>query len=108
MNVAFDNSTFASDDTYFLRKALKPLTEFLSDPTVVEISVNGPGRVFVERLGDVHMTEHSIPDLTKDEIELLATQVAGRSSQFVNKANPILSASLPTGSAFSSCWSQSP
>lgn len=97
MNVAFDNSTFASDDTYFLRQALKPLTEFLNDPTVVEISVNGPGRVFVERLGDVHMTEHDIPELTKDQIELLATQVAGRSSQFVNKANPILSASLPSG-----------
>lgn len=86
-----------NDPHYFLRRALSPLAEFLADPTVVEISVNRPGEVFVERLGAGHMDFHSIPELTSVEIEHIGERVAAASNQFISRINPLLSAALPSG-----------
>ena len=97
MNVAYDKKLSNRSTATFIDKALRPLRPFLDDPLVVEISVNRPGEVFIERLGSSHMEFHAIPDFNRDEIMLLAQQVAGSTQQFVNTENPILSASLPTG-----------
>lgn len=96
MNVAF--TELASDKRYyFLYRALAPLKRFLDDRDVVEIAVNRPGRVYVERLGAGQMEFHEIPDLTMAEIVNIGERVAASTNQFVSPANPILSAALPTG-----------
>lgn len=96
MNVAF--TELGSDNRhYFLYRALVPLKPFLDDRDVVEISVNRPGQVYVERLGAAHMEFHEIPDLTTAEIVNIGERVAASTNQFVSPANPILSAALPTG-----------
>ena len=96
MNVAF--TELASNNRhYFLYRALAPLKPFLDDRDVVEISVNRPGQVYVERLGAAHMEFHEIPDLTTAEIVNIGERVAASTNQFVSPANPILSAALPTG-----------
>ncbi|AYD00625.1 P-type DNA transfer ATPase VirB11 [Neorhizobium sp. NCHU2750] len=82
---------------YFLHRALQPLQPFLDDPLVVEIAVNRPTSVFVERLGAKMMEHHQIPGLTGDEIRNIGERVAALSGQFVNRENPLLSASLPSG-----------
>ncbi|NLS07116.1 P-type DNA transfer ATPase VirB11 [Rhizobium sp. P32RR-XVIII] len=86
-----------SDPHYFLRRALSPLAEFLADPRVIEISVNRPGEVFVERLGASAMEFYAIPELTSKEIEHIGERVAAASNQFISRINPMLSAALPTG-----------
>ncbi|MCP2138664.1 type IV secretion system protein VirB11 [Rhizobium sp. SLBN-94] len=86
-----------NDPHYFLKRALSPLAEFLEDPHVVEISVNRPGEVFIERLGADHMTFHAVPALTVAEIEHIGERVAAASNQFVSRVNPLLSAALPSG-----------
>lgn len=85
------------DRFYFLNRALEPLKPFLDDPLVVEITVNRPGEVYVERFGSDHMEFHSLPVLTADEIQNIGERIAAATSQFVSKAKPILSAALPTG-----------
>ncbi len=96
MNAAY--AELASDNRhYFLYRALAPLKSFLNDRQVVEISVNRPGQVYVERLGSAHMEFHEIPELTTDEIVNIAERVAASTNQFVSPANPILSAALPSG-----------
>jgi len=85
------------DPHYFLKRALSPLEGFLNDPAVVEISVNRPGQVFVERLGMAQMELHAIPELNTAEIVHIGERVAAASSQFVSHANPLLSAALPSG-----------
>ena len=96
MNVAF--TELASDNRhYFLYRALAPLKPFLDDRDVVEISVNRPGQVYVERLGAAHMEFHDIPELTTAEIVNIGERVAARTHQFVSPATPILSAALPPG-----------
>ncbi|MEZ5784604.1 MAG: P-type DNA transfer ATPase VirB11 [Rhizobiaceae bacterium] len=96
MNAA--SPELASDNRhYFLYRALAPLKTFLEDHEVVEISVNRPGQVYVERLGSAHMELHEIPALTTAEIVNIGERVAASTNQFVSPANPILSAALPTG-----------
>lgn len=97
IRVVTDSSSTKSDPHYFLRRALSPLVGFLDDPTVVEISVNRPGNVFVERLGSAHMERHHIPALTSAEIEHIGERVAATSNQFISRINPLLSAALPSG-----------
>jgi len=87
----------ADNRHYFLYRALTPLKDFLHDPAVVEISVNRPGQVFVERLGADHMEFHNIPELTTAEIVNIGERVAATTNQFISPASPILSAALPTG-----------
>lgn len=92
------STELASDNRhYFLYRALAPLKTLLNDRDVVEISVNRPGQVYVERLGAAHMELHEIPVLTTAEIINIGERVAASTNQFVSPANPILSAALPTG-----------
>ncbi len=97
MNEASIKVVAGNDPYYFLRRALAPLAEFLSDPAVIEISVNRPGEVFVERLGAAAMEFHAIAALTTKEIEHIGERVAAASNQFISRVNPLLSAALPTG-----------
>jgi type IV secretion system protein VirB11 len=90
-------ATVGNDPHYFLKRALSPLAAFLEDPQVVEISVNRPGEVFIERLGADHMEFHAIPALTAAEIEHVGERVAAASNQFISHINPLLSAALPSG-----------
>lgn len=82
---------------YVVEQALEPLRSLLDDPAVVEISVNRPGQVFVERIGQAHMEFHSIPAMTAEAISQIAQRVAAYTNQFVNSERPLLSAALPTG-----------
>jgi type IV secretion system protein VirB11 len=85
------------DPNYFLKRALAPLAGYLDDPRVVEISVNRPCEVFVERLGASYMEFHSVPELTAPEIEHIGERVAAASNQFISSKHPLLSAALPSG-----------
>ncbi|WP_137114070.1 P-type DNA transfer ATPase VirB11 [Mesorhizobium sp. GR13] len=96
MNAAFPDLT-SDNRHYFLYRALAPLKAFLEDRNVVEISVNQPGQVYVERLGAEHMEFHEMPELTTGEIVNIGERVAASTNQFVSPANPLLSAALPTG-----------
>lgn len=82
---------------YVVEQALAPLRRLLDDPAVVEISVNKPGQVFVERVGQAHMEFHCIPAMTAEAISQIAQRVAAYTNQFVNSERPLLSAALPTG-----------
>tara|TARA_R110000868_G_scaffold50429_2_gene161134 strand:+ start:1632 stop:2657 length:1026 start_codon:yes stop_codon:yes gene_type:complete len=82
---------------YVVEQALEPLRGLLDDPAVVEISVNKPGQVFVERIGQAHMEFHSTPAMTAEAISQIAQRVAAYTNQFVNSERPLLSAALPTG-----------
>lgn len=98
MNAGADSAAAATQSRYyFLERALEPLRPFLNDPKVVEISVNKPGHVFIERLGADHMEFLEVHALSAVEIQNIGERVAGATDQFVSKSAPILSAALPTG-----------
>jgi type IV secretory pathway ATPase VirB11/archaellum biosynthesis ATPase len=86
--------------TVFLDRALAPIRTWLDDAQVVEICINGPGVVWVERLGQSAMERQEVPTLTESAIRHLAERVAGYSGQSINEEHPLLSAALPTGERF--------
>jgi pilus assembly protein CpaF len=75
---------------------LEPVGEFLRDPTVTEIMINGPHEIFVERRGRLELTEARFAN----DSALLAA--ARNILQFVGKRltpeKPMLDARLPDGS----------
>ncbi|KQZ95890.1 type VI secretion protein [Mesorhizobium sp. Root157] len=96
MNVAWTDLAWG-DQHYFLYRALAPLKTFLDDPAVVEISVNRPGAVYVERLGADHMEFYDVARLTSAEIINIGERVAAATNQFISAESPLLSATLPSG-----------
>jgi pilus assembly protein CpaF len=73
---------------------LQPLVD---DPTIEEIIVNGPGRVFVIRDGRTHL----VPDLyfeDDEELHQLVKRLIGPLGRRLDESSPMVDARLPDGS----------
>ena len=81
----------------FLQQSLLPIRSWLESDEVSEIGINQPGMVWIEETSQRGMQPYPIPEITSEWIHQFAKQVAGHSKQLVNEANPLLSATLPTG-----------
>ncbi len=74
---------------------LAPLAPYLSDESLFEVVVNQPGEVLTE--GREGWQSHQVPGLDYDRLVRLSRTVASFSSQTVDEARPLLSATLPGG-----------
>ena len=72
-----------------------PLQKYLDDPTVEEIWVNEPTKVFIARRG-VHELTTTI--LTADEVRDLVEKMLKSSGRRVDLSTPFVDAMLPDGS----------
>jgi pilus assembly protein CpaF len=79
-----------------LATGLGPLEPLLSDPSVDEVMVNGPGEVYVERRGQVERTGVSFGGEAElmNAIERILAPLGRR----VDEASPLCDARLPDGS----------
>lgn len=80
----------------WLDRCLAPLQPFLARDDVTDIWINTPGQLWIETLGGTPQC-HAIPELTEAHLARLVRQAAAITAQGINRAHPILSASLPTG-----------
>jgi pilus assembly protein CpaF len=75
---------------------LEPVGEYLRDPTVTEVMINGPSEIYVERKGLLQLTDAKFPN----EVALVAA--ARNMLQYVGKRldpdRPMTDARLPDGS----------
>jgi type IV secretion system protein VirB11 len=74
---------------------LRPLRAQLDAPGVLEVCVNRPGEMLVEREDGWRVL--AAPELTLERCLSLATAVATFSDQQINQERPLLAATLPTG-----------
>src|SRR3954465_11567946 len=72
-----------------------PLQPFLDDPTVEEIWINDPGRVFVARAGRSELTTTI---LTAEDVRTLVERMLKSSGRRVDLSTPFVDAMLPDGS----------
>ncbi len=72
-----------------------PLQRYLEDPTVEEIWINEPGRVFVARAGRSELTTTVLTDA---EVKDLVERMLRRSGRRVDVSEPFVDAMLPDGS----------
>lgn len=81
---------------HYLTRYLHPLRPWLDEAGVSEISVNVPGKVWIEAAGKPR-EEFVVPELTADLLAQLSRQIAASTDQLINEEKPLLSAALPTG-----------
>ena len=75
------------------------LQDFVDDPDVSEIMVNGPRKIYVERSGRLEMTDVKFRD--SDEIEQFIQRLVKPLGFSINARNPAIDARLPDGSRIS-------
>ncbi|MHC4816135.1 MAG: CpaF family protein, partial [Planctomycetota bacterium] len=78
-----------------LRAFLRPVLEYLDDPTVSEIMINGPDEVWVERRGCIERTPARFTD---DGLLAAARNMAQFVGRPLSEEQPRLDARLPDGS----------
>ena len=75
---------------------LKPVKEFLDDPNVSEVLINGANEIYVERSGKLYRTNAAFEH--EDHVYALAKNIAQYVGTVLNDENPLIDARLPGGS----------
>lgn len=88
--------TSAAAQTYYLDTCLAPLSAYLAMPDLTDIFINRPGEIWIETLGAAPR-RLDVPALTGPALRRLARQIAAASAQGINRENPLLAATLPSG-----------
>ncbi|MDA8291571.1 MAG: CpaF family protein [Actinomycetota bacterium] len=73
-----------------------PIERFLQDPTVSEVMVNGPRRVYVERNGKIELTKSRFLD--EDHLRHVIGRIVGQVGRHIDETSPMVDARLPDGS----------
>ncbi len=73
-----------------------PLDEFLRDPFVSDILVNGPNSVYIERQGKLEATDAKFLD--NEHLMRVIRRIADNVGRRVDESTPMLDARLPDGS----------
>lgn len=77
-------------------RRLDVLQDLLEDPSITEIMVNGPERIFIERNGILYPCEKKFA--TRERLEDVIQQIVSRVNRVVNESSPIVDARLEDGS----------
>jgi pilus assembly protein CpaF len=73
-----------------------PLEILLKDPTISDILVNGPHRIFVERRGKMEKTDVKFRD--NDHLLQIIDRIVSKVGRRVDETSPMVDARLPDGS----------
>jgi pilus assembly protein CpaF len=73
-----------------------PIEPLLNDPTVTEIMVNGPKRIYFERKGRLLLSDVHFDD--DDHVRRVIDRIVSPLGRHVDEASPIVDARLPDGS----------
>ncbi|HNW34806.1 MAG TPA: CpaF family protein, partial [Candidatus Ozemobacteraceae bacterium] len=75
---------------------LGPLEDFIRDPDIDEIMVNGPSKIFVEKRGRLHLTGKSFSNA--DQVKTVIDRILMPIGRTVNERTPFVDARLSDGS----------
>lgn len=75
---------------------LEPIGDFLRDPTVTEVMINGPGEIYVEQKGRLILTNARFP--SEDALLAAVRNVLQYSGKRLMEERPLTDARLPDGS----------
>jgi len=75
---------------------LGPIEDFLRDPTITEVMINGPAKIYVERNGKISLTNKRFSSV--DELMNVIQRIVIPLGRRVDEASPMVDARLPDGS----------
>jgi pilus assembly protein CpaF len=73
-----------------------PIEEFLNDPTVTEVMVNGHRNIYIERYGKILKTDKRFRD--DGHLRRIIQKIVGQVGRRVDESSPYVDARLPDGS----------
>lgn len=76
-----------------IARALGPVNDYLNDPDVSEVLINGHEQIFIERAGKLELTTAKFPD--EDTLQAAINTIAQSVGRRINKDEPRLDARLP-------------
>lgn len=77
-------------------RRLDVIQELVDDPSVTEIMVNGPDRIFYERAGRIHRWEGAFA--SEERLVDILQQIVARHNRVINLSSPIVDTRLEDGS----------
>ncbi|MBO4324220.1 MAG: CpaF family protein [Lachnospiraceae bacterium] len=83
-------------DVFDSLRGLDVLQDFMEDPEITEIMVNGPDGIFFEKEGCLYQSDRRFYD--RKRLEDVIQKIAAGVNRVVNEANPIVDARLEDGS----------
>ena len=90
-----DRGKLKKDIFYAIRK-LDVLQQFIDNPDVTEIMVNGKDHIFIEKDGVLTETDNHI--ISEEKLNNLITRIVSKCNRRVNESSPIVDARLDDGS----------
>ncbi len=75
---------------------LGPIEPFLNDPSITEIMVNGPKKIFIERGGELEAVQASFRN--QEQIRNVIDRIVAPIGRRVDESTPFVDARLPDGS----------
>jgi pilus assembly protein CpaF len=94
--ISLDEKRRLRQDIYNSIKKLDVLQEFVDNPDITEIMVNGKEKIFVEQEGKINKTEKNFE--SKEKYDNVIQQIVAGANRLVNEASPIVDARLKDGS----------
>jgi pilus assembly protein CpaF len=73
-----------------------PLEQFLTDPEISDILVNGPRKVYIEKYGRLELTDASFAD--NEHLMRVIARIGSNVGRRIDESSPMLDARLPDGS----------
>ena len=80
------------DETF----GMGPLESLMSDPTITDILINGPDTVYVERNGQLELSDVSFTDAA--HLRHIVQRIVGQAGRRVDETSPMVDSRLPDGS----------
>ena len=84
------------NDLFCYVASLGPIEQYLNDPQVSEIMVNGPDQVFIEKEGKMILTDTRYDN--NDQVRFAINHIINPMGRFVTHKRPLIDSRLPDGS----------
>ena len=73
-----------------------PIEQYFNDPQVSEIMVNGPDQIFIERDGEMILTDLEFEN--NDHVRFAINHIINPMGRYINSKHPLIDSRLPDGS----------
>ncbi len=94
--ISIDERTRLAGELFASVRRLDVLQDYLDDPDVTEIMVNGPGLIFTEKGGRIEKCPKTFS--SEERLYDVIRQIVGRVNRTVSEQSPVVDARLPDGS----------
>jgi pilus assembly protein CpaF len=83
-------------DLFKYMASLGPIEQFFDDPLISEIMVNGPDQIFIEKNGQMILTDVHYD--SKEQVRFAINHIINPMGRFINNKRPLIDSRLPDGS----------